>query len=76
MSVSHFARSITEEVLGGAPFKIGDVVKHPDGRKVQITGGQYWGEHGLSNWWSWCEMLPNGELGKSESGYGWQPEGK
>lgn len=74
MSVAPWAKSLTEEVLGGAPFKIGDVVKHPDGRTVKITGGQYWGEYGLSNFWDWREVLPEGELGKPESGYGWRVE--
>lgn len=74
MSIAPWAKSLTEEVLGGAPFKIGDVVKHPDGRKVKITGGQYWGQYGLSNFWDWREVLPKGKLGKPESGYGWRVE--
>ncbi len=69
--VAAWVKNMTEEVLGGAPFKIGDVVKHPDGRTVKIVGGQYWGEHGLSNFWDWQEVLSNGKLGKKECGYGW-----
>jgi hypothetical protein len=68
------ARQITEEVLGPAPFAIGDRVRHPDGHLVQITDGQWWGEHGLSNYWYWQEVLENGELGRADSGYGWEPD--
>jgi hypothetical protein len=59
--------------MGGAPFAIGDRVKHPSGRTVEITGGQYWGTHGLSNFWDWREVLPDGSLStKKECGYGWR----
>lgn len=68
------ARKVTDEVLGPPPFAIGDRVRRPDGRLVQITEGQWWGEHGLSNFWYWKEVLSNGELGESECGYGWSPE--
>ena len=45
------ARSITEEVTGGAHFDVGDTVEHPSGRTVKITGGSWWGTYGLSNHW-------------------------
>jgi hypothetical protein len=54
-------RDLTEKVLGGSPFKVGDRVRYFDGRLVQITGGQYWGTHGISNFWYWREVLPNGK---------------
>lgn len=67
-------RHITEEVTGGAPFKIGDQVRHPDGRLVEIISGQYWGTYGLSNHWSWKEVRSDGSLSKTvEHGYGWRP---
>jgi hypothetical protein len=72
MTVAAWVKSMTEEVLGAAPFKIGDVVKHPSGRTVKIIGGAYWGEHGLSNHWFWKEVLPSGKLGEEEYGYGWE----
>lgn len=75
--VAAWAKELTESVIGGAPFKIGDVVKHPDGRTVKITEGRYWGDHGLSNFWYWREVLKDGSLSdKVEHGYGWstQPE--
>lgn len=50
------------------PLKIGDVVRHPStGRTVRITGGQYWGAHGLSNFWYWEDT----ETGEEGNGYGW-----
>ena len=70
--VAPFVREIVEKYIGPAPFAVGDRVKHPDGRLVEITDGQYWGEHGLSNWWGWRAVLKNGSLSKRrESGYGW-----
>jgi len=69
--VASWVQELVESVTGGPPFKIGDVVKHPDGRWVQITDGQYWGTYGLSNFWEWREVKKNGKLGKLESGYGW-----
>ncbi|MDO9333988.1 MAG: hypothetical protein Q7T57_05645 [Dehalococcoidales bacterium] len=70
-SLTRIAKEITEEVTGGTPFDIGDIVKHPDGRTVKIVEGEYWGEHGVSNFWRWREVMPNGKLGKIECGYGW-----
>jgi hypothetical protein len=73
--MERWVEDLTEEVLGGAPFAIGDKVHTPAGRLVQITGGQYWGAHGLSNFWEWREVLPNGELSTTEEcGYGWRAE--
>lgn len=64
---------LTESVIGPAPFAVGDEVRHPDGRQVRITGGRYWGERGLSNFWHWRPLLADGSLGEPESGYGWLP---
>lgn len=73
MPVAPWVKKMTEEVMGGPPFQVGDVVRHPSGRDVKIVGGQYWGEHGLSNHWSWREVNKEGELtGPLESGYGWE----
>lgn len=74
MPISVIAKKITEDVFGGSPFEIGDVVDHPDGRMVKIVGGQYWGDHGLSNFWSWQPVEKDGTLGKLEHGYGWCPK--
>ena len=69
--VAEWVRDLTEEVLGAPPFKVGDVVEHPDGRTVKITKGQYWGTYGLSNFWYWREVREDGSLGLEEHGYGW-----
>jgi hypothetical protein len=50
---------------------LGMVVKHTDGRQVVITGGQYWGKYGLSNFWNFREVLPDDKLSDTEEcGYG------
>jgi hypothetical protein len=58
----------------GQKLAVGKIVAHPDGRKVKIVGGQFWGTHGVSNFWYWREVLDNGELGELENGYGWEIE--
>ena len=74
--VAPWVKAMTESVIGGPPFAIGDVVKHPDGRTVKIISGQFWGEHGLSNHWSWKEVFPDGKLSETvEHGYGWEVKG-
>lgn len=75
MPVAEWVKEMTESVMGGPPFKIGDIVKHPDGRMVKIVDGQYWGEHGLSNHWYWRPVDKNGKFcGPEECGYGWTPK--
>jgi hypothetical protein len=73
--VESWVVELTEEVMGGSPFEIGDTVRHPDGRMVQIMNGQYWGTHGVSNFWYWREVRHDGSLGPEECGYGWKPQG-
>ena len=63
-------KHLVEETLSST-MKIGKVLKHPDGRIVKVVDGQYWGEYGLSNFWYWQEVLPDGSLGIKECGYGW-----
>lgn len=70
--IQSWVKDLTESVMGGSPFAVGDVVKHPDGRTVKITGGRYWGTYGLSNFWDWREVLPKNKLGEEECGYGWE----
>lgn len=71
--VEPWVRELTESVIGSSPFEVGDIVKRPDGRMVKIIGGHYWGTYGLSNFWYWREVLPDGKLSdKQESGYGWE----
>jgi len=71
IELRRLAREVADDVLGGPPFAVGDEVLHPSGRKVRIISGQYWGTDGLSNHWTWQEVLPGGQLGPVETGYGW-----
>lgn len=65
----------TEKHFGKAPFKIGDIIVGPNGKTtVKIVGGQYWGTYGISNFWSYRTILPDGSVSKRiRSGYGWRP---
>lgn len=60
MAVAGWARRLTEEVLGGTPVEIGKQYDHPTDGPIEIVSGQYWGEHGLSNHWTW-KVLRTGE---------------
>lgn len=74
--VEKWVIDIVEKYNGPAPFKIGDTVKHPDGRTIRIVGGQYWGEYGISNFWYWREVFPDGSISQTdECGYGWRLDG-
>jgi hypothetical protein len=67
-------KELINEVHPFSKVKIGDQLGHPSGRKVQITNGQFWGTRGVSNFWYWREVLPDGNLGPDEEcGYGWGP---
>ena len=67
------ARDIHNALASKSSMRVGKIVKHPDGRRVKITGGQYLNPSNgrVSNFWSWREVKPGGKLGKEESGYGW-----
>lgn len=73
--VQPWVKNLVEDVFGNpesASFRVGKRVTHPDGRTVEITGGQFWGQFGLSNFWEWREVMPDGSLSEhEESGYGW-----
>ena len=72
MPVTMIGKAITEAVIGGSPFEVGDIVERPNGRLVKIVDGQYWGTHGLSNFWYWRRVKADGTLGRLEHGYGWR----
>lgn len=75
MPVADWVKELTESIVGGTPFDIGELVTLPDGRQIKIVAGQFWGEDGVSNHWSWQEVLPGGTLAETvESGYGWSTE--
>lgn len=70
--VAQWVKDLDEKVFGKSKLAAGKVVTHPDGRQVKITGGQYWGEYGVSNFWEWHEVRADGTLAKKqECGYGW-----
>ena len=60
------AQSFTEETLGRNTLKIGGEYVHPDDGLIKITSGQYWGMHGLSNFWYWTVLA----TGEEKHGYG------
>jgi hypothetical protein len=63
--VEDWVKKITEDVLGGSPVEKGKRYMHPEFGVIEITGGQYWGTHGLSNHWHWRVI----ETGETHSGY-------
>lgn len=70
--VMQWVKNIVENNMEHSKLTIGKTIKHPDGRTVKITDGQFWGTHGVSNFWYWREVLKNGELAEIvENGYGW-----
>jgi hypothetical protein len=70
--VSPAVVNMVESIGGGEPFEIGDIVDHPKQGKVKITDGQYWGTYGVSNFWYWKKVMPDGTLSKKTyHGYGW-----
>jgi hypothetical protein len=52
-------------VLGGAPVEVGKRYTHPTDGVIEILSGQYWGERGISNHWSWRVV----ETGQVHHGY-------
>jgi len=59
---------LTEDVIGGPPVEIGKRYQHPEDGPIEITSGQYWGTHGLSNFWRWTVL----ETGEQKHGYAGQ----
>lgn len=61
-----WAQQMTEDIVGGPPVQIGKRYAHPVDGLIEITSGQYWGTHGLSNFWHWTILA----TGKESHGYG------
>lgn len=57
---------LVEEEIGSSPVEIGKRYQHPEDGPIEITSGQYWGTHGLSNFWHWTVL----KTGKEGNGYG------
>lgn len=69
--VERWAKDMVERVCGGSPFEIGDIVTHKKHGQVKIVSGKYWGTYGISNFWNWKKVLPDGSLSKKTyHGYG------
>ena len=68
--VKDWVKEFVEEAMGESPLKIGQRIKHESGCEVEITDGDYWGEDGLSNFWYWREVKPDGSFGRIGCGYG------
>ncbi len=69
--VDKWVKELTEEVFGQSSMRIGATIRHPKGYLVKVIDGQYWGTYGVSNFWSWRRVKPDGSLGKLVQGYGW-----
>lgn len=74
--VASWVRDMWEEVasVDGRHLEIGMETVHPEtGKLVKIVDGQYWGMYGLSNFWWWRKIMPDGSLSEAlEQGYGWR----
>jgi hypothetical protein len=64
--VSPWVQNMVEDVIGGAPVQVGKRYAHPTDGIIKVTSGQYWGEHGLSNFWYWRVE----STGETRHGYG------
>ena len=64
--VAGWVRQLTEDVIGGSPLKVGKRYIHPEDGLIEVVGGQFWGERGLSNHWTWKVI----ETGETHWGYG------
>lgn len=71
--LANLAKQINQEFAAKSSMKIGEIIKHPDGRLVEVVAGTYLDKtYGrISNWWTWRPLLLDGTLGPEESGYGW-----
>lgn len=63
--VEPWVKGMVEDVLGEPPVQVGKTYQHPEDGLITITSGQYWGRHGLSNFWYWTVL----ETGETHHGY-------
>lgn len=74
-----WVKEMCEDVFGREHLEIGKRYKiknhkdlqpyerqHQNGTVVEVTGGQFWGERGLSNFWYWREVGSDGKLKKKQ----------
>ena len=60
-------RQMIEDSSSSSTWEPGTITTHPDGYKVEIIDGQFYGTYGLSNFWTWKRL----DTGVEEDGYGW-----
>lgn len=65
-AVEKWVRDIVEDTVGGSPLEVGKRYVHPEHGLIEVVGGQYWGERGLSNHWHWIVVA----TGEKHNGYG------
>lgn len=70
MGLREVAKELTYKYFGNS-LEVGKYFIYK-GRPIKIVSGQFLGEFGgLSNHWSWKEVLPSGHLSRNRnSGYG------
>lgn len=68
--MDEFIKDIVSEHFGSNHYEIGNRCIRND-KVIEITDGQYWGTYGISNFWYWKEVLPDGSLSaETFHGYG------
>jgi hypothetical protein len=67
--VNGFVRTLVETMRGAMVDPVVGEVWIYDGKRVWITGGSFWGEHGISNFWNFRYILEDGTLGESGGTY-------
>jgi hypothetical protein len=74
MPVNPLVKGLVERLFGRPEAGIGsELYVIASGRRVVITNGQYWGEHGVSNFWYGRYLSPDGAPMTEEwHGYGHQ----
>jgi hypothetical protein len=64
------AKDIVEKVFGHIPVpEIGKRYLY-NNRVVEVTSGQFWGTYGVSNFWKFRYVNPDGTLGEQGGDYG------
>ncbi len=70
-SLVDVGRRINSDLESRCQLKVGGRFRHPSGRTVEITSGQFLSNGRVSNFWYWREVVADGKLGPEENGYGW-----
>jgi hypothetical protein len=55
-----------KSIVGPSPLRVGGRYRHPIDGEIEIISGQFWGTHGVSNFWHW-RIIATGE---THHGYG------